>query len=136
MTWVIWISALLAAVIHVLAFTWEVVLFQRPGVHSGVFAIPTADVPPVRLWSFNVGFYNLFLAVGLVTGVIVWILGNASVGRTLVTYVCLFMFLAGVVLFISDRLALSRPRGAGVGGAISQSVPPLVALVALAVSWE
>jgi putative membrane protein len=36
------------------------------------------------------------------------------------------------VLAISDRMALSRERGAGVAGAISQSVPPLVALVAVA----
>lgn len=42
------------------------------------------------------------------------------------------MFLAGIALFVSDRLALSRSRGAGVGGAISQSAPPLVALIGLA----
>jgi putative membrane protein len=135
MTLVIWIFALLAAVVHLLAFAWVVMFFQRPGVHQGVFAIPAADVRAARLWSFNVGFYNLFLALGLVAGVIAWILGNASLGRTLVTYVCLFAFLAGIVLFISDRLALSRPRGAGVVGALSQSVPPLIALVAIAASW-
>ena len=32
------------------------------------------------------------------------------------------------------RGVLSRPRGTGVGGAIGQSVPPLVALIALALS--
>jgi putative membrane protein len=59
-TVVVWIFALLAAAVHILAFVWETLLFQRPAVHQGVFAIPTADVPPVRLWAFNVGFYNLF----------------------------------------------------------------------------
>ena len=98
--------------------------------------IPTADVPAVRLWSFNVGFYNLFLALGMITGVIAWIAGYDTIGRILVTYICLFMFLAGIVLFISDRLALGRPRGSGVGGALSQSLPPLIALVAIAVSWS
>lgn len=136
MTLVIWIFALLAAVVHLLAFTWEVILFERPGVHQGVFRIPAADVPAVRLWSFNVGFYNLFLALGMITGVIAWIAGYDTIGRILVSYLCLFMFLAGIVLFISDRLALSRPRGSGVGGALSQSLPPLVALVAIAVSWS
>jgi putative membrane protein len=135
-TLVIWIFALLAAVVHLLAFTWEVILFERPGVHQGVFRIPAADVPAVRLWSFNVGFYNLFLALGMITGVIAWIAGYDTIGRVLVSYLCLFMFLAGIVLFISDRLALSRPRGSGVGGALSQSLPPLVALVAIAVSWS
>ena len=107
---------------------------SRVGVHKGIFAIPTADLPPVRLCSFNVGFYNLFLALGMITGVIAWIAGYTTIGRALVIYLCSFMFLAGIVLFISDRLALGRPRGAGVGGALSQSVPPLVALVALTVS--
>ena len=130
MTVVVWVFALIAAAVHVLAFTWEVVLFERPGVHQGVFRIPTSDVPPVRLWSFNVGFYNLFIGSGLVAGVILWATGNQTAGRTLVIYLCLFTFLAGGVLFVSDRLALSRPRGAGVVGAVSQSTPPLLALVA------
>ena len=130
MTVVVWIFALIAAAVHVLVFCWETLLFTRPGVHSGVFAIPTADVSPVRLWAFNVGFYNLFLAGGLVAGVIAWSTGSATVGRTLISYVCLFMFLAGIALFISDRLAMSRPKGKGVVGAICQSTPPLIALIA------
>jgi putative membrane protein len=79
-TVVVWIFALVAAVVHILAFAWETLLFQRPGVHEGVFAIPTIDVPPVRLWAFNIGFYNLFIACGLVGGVIVWhsLLGSRS----------------------------------------------------------
>jgi putative membrane protein len=129
-TIVVWIFALLTALVHITAFTWEALLFQRPGVHQGVFAIPAADVPPVRLWAFNVGFYNLFIACGLVGGVIVWMNGNEAVGRALVIYLCLFAFLAGIALFVSDRLAMSRPRGKGVGGALAQAVPPLIALAA------
>jgi putative membrane protein len=130
MTVVVWIFALVTAVVHILAFVWETLLFQRPGVHRGVFAIPTADVPPVRLWAFNVGFYNMFIACGLVGGVIVWMNGNEAVGRALVIYLCLFAFLAGTALLASDRLAMSRPRGKGLGGALAQAVPPLIALVA------
>jgi putative membrane protein len=130
MTLVVWIFALLAAVVHVLAFVWETILFSRPGVHAGVFSIPSADVPAVRLWSFNVGFYNLFLAGGMIAGVIIWAMGDQRLGRGLISYLCGFMILAGLMLFISDRMALSRPRGTGVSGAAAQAVPPLVALVA------
>ena len=130
MTVVVWIFALIGAAEHLLAFAWEVLLFERPGVHRGIFGTPTNDVPAVRLWSFNVGFYNLFLASGAIAGVIFWIAGNEDVGRPLVIYTCLFMILAGIVLFVSDRMALGRPRGNGVGGALAQSGPPLVALVA------
>jgi putative membrane protein len=134
MTVVVLIFALVTAVVHLLAFSWETLLFQRPGVHEGVFAIPTADVPPVRLWAFNVGFYNLLIACGLFGGVAVWMSGNEAVGRALVIYLCLFAFLAGIALFASDRLAMSRPRGKGVGGALAQGVPPLIALAAAALA--
>jgi putative membrane protein len=46
-----------------------------------------------------------------------------------VLYACGFMAAAGVVLFVSDRMALSRPRGSGVGGALAQFLPPLLVLV-------
>lgn len=134
MTVLAWIATLVTATVHVLVFVGESLLFQHPRVHQGVFSVPTAEVQPVRLWAFNVGFYNLFLGCGMIAGVITWAAGNEAVGRALVLYTCLFVFLAGIVLFVSDRMALSRPRGTGVGGAIGQSVPPLVALIALALS--
>ena len=119
-----------AALVHLLAFTWEVLLFERPGVHEGIFRIPTANLPATRLWSFNVGFYNLFLAAGPITGLVLLHTGQTAAGRALVLYTCAYMALAGIVLGVSDLLALSRPRGAGRGGALAQAVPPAVALVA------
>jgi putative membrane protein len=123
------VFALVGAGVHFLAFFWEVVVFHRPGVHAGIFRIPTGDVRATRMWAFNVGFYNLFLGAGAVAGVVAWWSGR---GPWLVVYTCLFMFGAGIALAVSDRLAMSRPRGAGVAGALAQTVPPLVALVALA----
>ena len=64
MTLVVWTFALLAASTYILVFVWEALLFQRPGVHQGIFSVATADVPAVRLWAFGVGFYNLFLGSG------------------------------------------------------------------------
>ncbi|WP_086837864.1 DUF1304 domain-containing protein [Amycolatopsis kentuckyensis] len=119
-----------AVLVHLLAFTWEVLLFERPGVHEGIFKIPAANLPATRLWSFNVGFYNLFLAAGPVLGLVLLHSGHADAGRWLVLYCCGFMLLAGIALGVSDVLALSRPRGAGRGGAFAQAVPPLGALVA------
>jgi putative membrane protein len=84
----------------------------------------------VRVWAFGVGFYNLFLACGMVVGVIAWMSGNETVGRTLVTYICLFMVLGGIVLFVGDRLGFGGARGKSIVGAVGESVPPLIALVA------
>ncbi|MBE0011441.1 MULTISPECIES: DUF1304 domain-containing protein [unclassified Arthrobacter] len=132
MTGIVWTFALIAALTHIVVFLWEAVLFERPGVHHRIFLTATADVPAVRLWAFGVGFYNLFLAAGILVGVALWATGNETVGGTLVIYVCWFMFLSGVVLFIADRMALGRPKGTGLGGALGQGLPPLIALIGAA----
>ncbi|MFJ5694606.1 DUF1304 domain-containing protein [Arthrobacter sp. NPDC093125] len=132
MTPLVWVFALLAAGLHILVFVWEALAFQRPAVHQRIFFTPTADVPAVRLWAFGVGFYNLFLACGTIAGVVAWSGGNETVGRALVIYTCLFMALSGLVLFIADRMELGRARGKGIGGALAQGVPPLIALLAAA----
>ncbi len=127
---VAWVFALLAALIHVVVWTFEAFLIRRPFVHDRVFATPAADLPAIRLWTFGLGFYNLFLGLGLAAGVVLWAAGAETVGRTLVVYTTLFMALCGVVLFIDDRLGFGRIRGRHIGGAFGQAVPPLVALVA------
>jgi putative membrane protein len=132
MTTLVWGFALLTAAIHIVVFVLEALLIERPVVHQGVFAVPGADVPAVRLWAFGVGFYNLFIGCGLIAGVALWAGGDEAVGRALVVYLCLFTFLSGLVLLAADRMGLGRERGSGIGGALGQSTPPLLALVALA----
>ncbi|WP_242546367.1 hypothetical protein [Amycolatopsis sp. MtRt-6] len=53
--------------------------------------------------------------------------GSAATSRRTA---CARLLLAGIALGVSDVLALSRPRGAGRGGAFAQALPPLGALVA------
>lgn len=130
MTVVVWVFTLLAAAVHLLVFVWEAFQITRPSVHQGIFGVPAADVPAIRLWAFGVGFYNLFLGLGLVGGVVAWMAGDVAAGRTLVLYLLVFMFLSGLVLLLADRLGLGRAKGSGLGGALSQSGPPLLALLA------
>jgi putative membrane protein len=127
-TVIVWIFALLAAMIHIVVFACEAFLIERPSVHDGVFGLPY--VPAVRVWAFGVGFYNLFLGCGMVLGVITWMSGNETAGRTLVLYLCLFMVLSGIVLFIADRLGFGGEGGKSIIGGLGQSLPPLIALVA------
>jgi putative membrane protein len=63
----------------------------------------------------------------MVIGVLAWMSGAEVIGRTLVLYLAAFMALSGLVLLVADRLALGRPRGAGLGGSLAQGVPPLIA---------
>ncbi|MFP8962158.1 DUF1304 family protein [Streptomyces nanhaiensis] len=70
----------------------------------------------------NVGFHNLFLALGLITGVVSPHTGDVNTGRSLIVHVCVFTIAAGTVPFVSDR-GLWR-------GSPGQAVPPAVALAA------
>jgi putative membrane protein len=134
MTVVVWVFALLTAVVHLVVFALEAFWIERPAVYRKVFALSADQVPAVRLWAFGVGFYNLFIGLGLAGGVVAWMAGNQTVGRTLVLYLLAFTFLSGLVLLLADRLALGRDKGAGIGGALGQAGPPLIALLAFALT--
>jgi len=113
--------AWIAVLFHVAAFVMESVLFERPAVQR-ILLGRSEPAPGVRLWAFNQGFYNLFLAAGPAAGLIAGYAGHDSVGRALIIYGCAFMAACGVVLFVSDR-RLWR-------GMLGQSGPPLIALIA------
>ena len=115
------LAAGLAGLLHVLFFLMESVLFTRPDVYQG-FKLDATQVETVRLWAFNQGFYNLFLALGCLVGIAL-ASERRTTGRTLVSFTCACMFGAGVVL------VASAPELAG--AAAVQAVPPLVALVCL-----
>lgn len=115
------IFALIAVLFHVVACVLESFLFHRRSVQTFLLGRPESAAG-VRLWAFNQGFYNLFLAAGPAAGLVALHTGHETVGRTLVIYGCGFMAGCGVVLFVSDR-RLWR-------GMIGQSGPPLIALVA------
>ncbi|WP_406194129.1 DUF1304 domain-containing protein [Kitasatospora sp. NBC_01560] len=115
------VFALIAAAIHVIAWPLESFLYGHPRVRY-LLTGSTADAPEVRLWRFNVGFYNLFLALGLAAGVTALHTGHGTSGRALVVYVCAFMLAGGIILFVSER-RLWRV-------ALAQAVPPAVVLLA------
>ena len=115
------IFAVIAGTAHVAFFVVESLLFDRPAVRKLLLGRSRVS-PDVRMWAFNQGFYNLFVAAGAIIGASAWATGEEVVGRTLVIYTCAFMTLAGVVLLGSDR-RLWR-------GAVGQSVPPLIGLLA------
>ena len=103
------VFALLAAALHVLIFCMESLWFMRPSVHKRFGAATTADAEARRLFAFNQGFYNLFLAIGVFVGLaLLHIGGTVTVGRTLVLFSCACMLGAGVVLFLSAGRRMLR----------------------------
>ena len=62
------VAALVAAAIHVWFFVLESVQFTRPTVFARFGIRSAEDAAIVRPMAFNQGFYNLFLAIGIVAG--------------------------------------------------------------------
>ena len=93
------VLALAAAAVHVMIFVLESVLWRRPAVH-GRFGVRTeADARTIAPMAFNQGFYNLFLATGVVVGVVLMAGGSTDdAGAALVLSACASMVLASVVL--------------------------------------
>ncbi len=107
----------LAALLHVYFFTLESLTWRSPKTWK-TFGLPSQEhAEIIRPMAFNQGFYNLFLALGSLTGMA--ILGTYStIGYTLMIFASTCMFGAGAVLFFSVK----KSRKA----AIIQAGPPLI----------
>lgn len=119
------VAALVAALIHLQIFVLESVLWSRPAVHRR-FGIRSADdaavIRPVML---NQGFYNLFLTLGILIGLIVVHTGPTPDGRAVVVFCCAAIVGAALVLLLVSNRSLAR-------AALIQGVPPAIALLTLA----
>lgn len=104
--------ALLAGVVHVLIFCMESLWWTNPKVRARFRQTPEQS-EATRLFAFNQGFYNLFLALGTFAGLALVLAGRPS-GLTLVNWNCLFMLGAAIVLAAS---APQMRRGALIQGA-------------------
>ena len=115
------LAASLAALIHFWFFVLESVLFERPTVFRRFGLRSPEDAAIVRPMAFNQGFYNLFLAAGIVGGLVLIATGQEAAGQAIVLFACACMVGAGLVLVATNRRFLTA--------AAIQAGPPLVALL-------
>ena len=120
---IMWVAAGLAGLTHVLFFFLESVLWGKPAVNR-IFRQTPENAEITRLLAFNQGFYNLFLAIGVFTGIVIVNRGMPAIGAAVVAFGCASMLGAALVLLGSSR-KLWR-------GALIQGLPPLVFLVSFA----
>ena len=121
------VAIVVAALFHVATFVMESVLFTRPAVWRRFGVASQQDAETIRPMALNQGFYNLFLAVGALVGVVAVALDHRTVGATLIVFAGASMLGAGVVLAATAGRRMLR-------AAAMQAAPPLVALLALAVA--
>ncbi|WP_341953366.1 DUF1304 domain-containing protein [Salinibacterium sp. TMP30] len=118
---------LLAALIHIMIFVLESVLWHKTRVQK-TFGVRTAEEAAlIKPWAYNQGFYNAFLAVGAATGLVM--MGSLNLwpaGVALVMFAALSMLLAALVLITSQP---KMARAAAI-----QGVPPLLGVIFLALA--
>ena len=98
----------LAAVLHVYIFVMESVQWSQPRVWKR-FGVPDqAAADTIKPMAYNQGFYNLFLAIGAIIGVVLFLVGDpgtvaAVSGRTLTLFTLGSMVAATLVLLTTGR---------------------------------
>lgn len=112
----------LAALIHVYIFVLESVRWTHPSTRR-IFGTSAESAETTRPLAFNQGFYNLFLAIIAVLGIVIALTSSAAVGVALMLAGTGSMLAAALVLILSDR---SKARAATVQGLF-----PLVAVLLL-----
>lgn len=111
----------LAAALHVGIFIMESVGWTRPAVWKR-FGVADQDAAEItKPLAYNQGFYNLFLAIGAIVGVILFGAGMRDVGMALIVFTMASMVLAALVLVTTGK--------GFVRAALIQGILPLGGLV-------
>ncbi|QTV79441.1 DUF1304 domain-containing protein [Microbacterium sp. NIBRBAC000506063] len=117
------IAAAGAAVTHILIFVLESLRWTEEPTRQ-IFGIRSeADAQTTKQLAFNQGFYNLFLALTTILGIVLTYSGHLTVGLTLIFAGTGMMLAASLVLLLSNRRMLRA--------AVMQGGIPLLAIVAL-----
>ncbi len=114
----------LGALFHVYVFYLESITWTSERTRA-LFRTSAEEAAITRPMAFNQGFYNLFLALVVVIGLIAFAANAPVVGATLVFAGAGSMVAAGLVLLLSNR-DLAR-------AALAQLVPPLLGVILLAI---
>jgi putative membrane protein len=118
------IAAGLAALLHIGFFYLESIAFTQPATYRRFLVPGDAEAQTIKPWAYNQGWYNLFLALGSIAGIVTWAGGHHGEARALVALACGSMLGAALVLIASDR-RMARPA----------AIQGLFPLIALALLW-
>lgn len=114
----------IAALVHIYIFYLESVAWTSPRTRA-TFGVGEDEAAATQGMAFNQGFYNLFLAVLVIAGIVFVAVGGTAVGAALVFAGAGSMAAAALVLLLS-----SRDKAAA---ALKQGVLPALGVIALAI---
>ncbi|MDF2443023.1 MAG: putative rane protein [Subtercola sp.] len=113
----------ITALLHVYIFMMESIQWRQPRIWKRFGLASQADADTTAPLAYNQGFYNLFLAVGAVIGLVLFYTPAHEAGFTLAVFTMASIVLAAVVLLSTGR---DRLRSAAL-----QGTPALLGLVFL-----
>jgi len=125
MTTVAFVLAGIAALIHIYIFRLESLAWTDPKTRA-VFGTTAEAAEVTKPLAYNQGFYNLFLAIIAIIGIVIGITGSDDVSAALIYAACGSMVAAALVLVTSD--------GSKLRAALIQGLAPTLAIVALVLS--
>lgn len=114
----------LAALVHYFIFYMESVAWTGERTRK-TFGMSQEEAEQTKAMAFNQGFYNLFLAVEVTVGIILFSAGLIGAGAALIFAGAGSMALAAAVLVLSDRSKASA--------AAKQGLLPLLGVIALGI---
>ncbi|MFI7062805.1 DUF1304 family protein [Kribbella sp. NPDC050124] len=97
------VLAIAIAVMLTVVFVMEAILYRNPRLYP-MFLTRPGDLDAVRLWTVNMGWYNLTTAVALVAGVVLVQTDHLPQGEALI------VFTAAQHTFMAVVLVISQPK--------------------------
>src|SRR5688572_14957498 len=91
-----------AALLHVYIWTMESITWKQPATWKRFGVESQADADTNALFAYNQGYYNLFLAVVAIVGIVLVVADRDDAGWALVIAACGSMFAASLVLLSSS----------------------------------
>lgn len=92
----------LAALLHVYIWTMESITWKQPATWKRFGVESQEDADTNALFAYNQGYYNLFLAVVAIVGIVLVVADRDDAGWALVIAACGSMFAASLVLLSSS----------------------------------
>jgi putative membrane protein len=97
------VLAVFIAVMLTVVFVMEAILYRNPRLYP-MFLIKPGDLDAVRMWTVNMGWYNLTTAAALVAGVVLVRTDHFAQGQALI------VFTAAQHTFMAVVLVVSQPK--------------------------
>ena len=116
----------IAALVHLYIFYLESIAWSKPKTWKTFGLRTQSEADTVKPMAYNQGYYNGFLAIGVIVGLVLLTTNVAQAGYALAIFAGLSMVLAATVL-ITSNAKLAR-------AAVLQGAAPLIGVVLLVLS--